>query len=81
MPVFPLVGSMMTVSGAKATLTLGRFDHREADAVLNGACGIERLHLHEDGRSETLIEPRYLHQRRIAERVGQVFINARHMNA
>ena len=59
-------------------VALRGFDHRNADAILDRSGGIERLHLHQNGSGDSGVEPRNLHQRRVAEGVGEVFVDARH---
>ena len=59
MPVLPLVGSTIVVSpGLMRPASLGRVDHREADAVLDAAAGVEGLELADDGRAGPLGDAR-----------------------
>ena len=49
-PVLPRVGSMMVPPGLSRPGALGRLDHRQPDAVLDRAAGVEHLELREDER-------------------------------
>ena len=49
MPVLPLVGSTMRVSGRDQALGLGGLDHGDADAVLDAAQGVLKLQFGQDG--------------------------------
>ena len=51
---------------------LGGVDHREADAVLDAAAGVERLQLPDDRRAGALGEAAQLDQRRAADQGGDI---------
>ena len=72
MPVLPLVGSMIWVSGVRMPCLLGRLDHRPADAVLDAGKRIEELQLQQDGGMSGRNEPPQLDQRRVERGVDDV---------
>ena len=62
-----------------AALALGRLDHRDADAVLDAAAGVERLELRKQpGVAARREQPRELDHRRAADMLGNVDRDLRH---
>jgi hypothetical protein len=45
MPVLPLVGSRMMVSGPSLPAAFGRLDHAQPDAILDAAAGLKNSSL------------------------------------
>ena len=54
------------------TRLLGGLDHRQTDAILDAAAGIERLELAHDRRAAALGERPQAHERRAADQLGDV---------
>jgi len=70
MPVLPLVGSMMIVSGPiRPSFSAA---HRHADAVLDAVRGIEGLELGDDLGRGAFGQAAQPHERRIADQLGDV---------
>ena len=67
MPVFPLVGSRMMVSGLSQPRFFGGIEHRDPDAVLDAAPGIEVLQLGDHVGHGALGYPAQPHQRRVSD--------------
>ncbi len=67
MPVLPLVGSKMMVSGPIRPGLLGGVDHGHADAVLHAVRRVEELELGHDVRARCLGQPAQPHQRRVSD--------------
>jgi hypothetical protein len=75
MPVLPLVGSTMMVSGFRMPFCLRVLDHGHADTILHGAERIEELTLQRDGGVEASGDLVELHKRRAADGFDDVVID------
>ena len=75
MPVLPLVGSMIWVSGVEDALLLGRLDHRPADAVLDAGVRIEEFEFHQHGGVSRRNKSPQLDQRRVERGVDDVGVD------
>ena len=76
MPVLPLVGSMIVVSWLDLAVALAGVDHGHADAVLDRPERIEVLQLGDDGRLGVADHAAQPDQRRVADGLGDVVVNA-----
>ena len=65
-------------AGTEAPVALGGLDHRDADAVLVGAAGVEELELCEQRRPRLLAERDQPDDRRAADEVEDGRVGARH---
>ena len=65
-------------AGPKLPVPLGGLDHREPDAILVGAAGIEELELREQRRRHVGAEPVEPHDRRRADEVEEGRVAAAH---
>ena len=62
-------------AGLEAALALGGFDDIERDAVLDGAAGVEELHLGGQGAAQAAADVVQPHQRRTADGAENVSLN------
>ena len=78
MPVLPLVGSMMIVSGLDFPVPLRRVDHRPADAVFDAPQRVEALQFCRNRGDGTPSAMRFSRTSgRAADALRDVFANAR----
>ena len=76
MPVFPLVGSRMIVSGLISPRFLGRVDHGHPDAVLHAVRRVEEFQLGDDVGDRAVGDPVQPDQRRVSDELCDVLGDA-----
>ena len=65
--MFPEVGSTIVPPGREPAVLLGGLDHREPDAVLHRAAGVQVLELREELARDVAAEPLEPHDRRVPD--------------
>ena len=76
MPVLPLVGSRMIVSGLIRPGLLGRVDHGDPDAVLHAVRRVEEFQLGDDVGDGAFGDPAQPDQRRVPDQLCDVLGDA-----
>ena len=64
--------------GTQAPVALGGLDHRDPDAVLDAAGGVERLELDQHDAAKALVQPGNFDERRVADRIDDAVVNPSH---